>query len=428
MKLTFDSIQKIQQLRTVLLNANSRRTYSLFATELANAGLLFFTTVILTRFLGKDDFGVFAFYLRFTAFLQLFFRLGLFYGASLLLPQEKDPQRSRQIVGASLLISLLVGLAFSLSVFIFSFWVDELFHVKIGLLLRIISPGLILFPMQSLVRQIDRGLGIVSNILLINLLPQLSFLLLVYFAYLFGFLTVEISIIGNVATIVISCIYIFFRYNPSFANLQQSLKLLVAKSKSFGIYAYFVELTDQATSSLSSVLIPWFATTTDLGFYTLAISLVMPITKMSYSIGMVQFKEMALSPTISKRILFVNYLWLIISCSAEYFLIDWLVVTLFGIDYQPVAELKNLIVGVAFFSGAYQIYTFFLTAHEKRFVSFLSLILFPLNLIGNYWLIKNYRIEGAMVYQLWRAIIFFVFIWAYYIVLVKKINKKKVEY
>ena len=422
MRTSIISIQKLQSIKAMLFNPSSWRTYSLFVTEIGSAGLLFLTTVVLTRFLGKDDFGVFAFYLRFTAFLQLFFRLGLFYGASLLLPQEKDPQQARQIVGASLLIGLGVGVAFSLSVFIFSFWVDQLFNVKIGVLLRIISPGLILLPMQSLVRQIDRGLGIVSNILIINLVPQLSYLILVYIAYLAGFLTVELSVIGNVVTIALSCFYIFFRYRPSFINLKLSMKKMIQKSKSYGIYAYFVELTDQATSSLSSILIPLFATTTDLGFYTLALGLVMPITKMSYSIGMVQFKQLALKPSIPKRILVINYLWLIISCSAVYLLTDWLVVTLFGPEYQPVAQLKELIVGVAFFTGAYQIYTFFLTAHEKRFVSYISIILFPLNLAGNYLLISVYKTEGAMVYQLWRALIFFVVILAYYIWIVK--NKK----
>jgi O-antigen/teichoic acid export membrane protein len=407
------------QIKQFLFNLTAWKTYSLFISEIANAGLLFLSTILLTRWLGSEDFGVFSFYLRFTTFLQLFYRLGLFYGASLILPHEKDTQRSREIIGASLLIGWAVGIAFSLSIYIFSFFVDSLFHVNVANVFRWITPALLFFPMQALIRQVDRGLGQVSNIILINILPQISFLIFILLGQYANSLSVDYTIIINAATVALTCLLVAIRLKPSFANLHQSIKQMMVKSKSYGIYAYFVELTDQAATSLNSILIPWFASTTELGFFTLAQGLVLPITKMSYSIGMVMFKRLATSLVIPRRILVVNFSWLGLSCAAVLLLSDFLVTFLFGSEYLSVIPLVLPSVLMAFFVGAYQIYTFYLTAHEKRFVSFLSLALFPLNVIGNYWLIENYQVQGAMTFQWIRGLVWFVLILVYYKWLVK---------
>lgn len=420
-------LQKAQhQFKNLFISFSAWQTYSLFISEIANAGLWFLTTIILTRILGSEGFGVFTFYIRFTTFVQLFYRLGLFYGASLVLPHERDPQRSREIVGASLLLGMGVGIAFGISVFIFSFFVDSLFDISIAKVFRWITPVLIFFPIQALIRQIDRGLGQVSNIVLINVVPQVSFMFLVLIGYFGGFLSVEYSVITNALAIAGTCLGIGIRLKPSFQNLGHSFKILLEKTKSYGIYAYLVELTDQAASSLNSVLIPWFTSTTDLGFYTLAQALVLPITKMSYSIGMVFFKRLANSDSIPGKILWINFAWLFGSCVVIWLAADFLITHLFGPEYYAVSPLILPSIGMAFFVGAYQIYTFFLTAHEKRYVSYLSLILFPLNLIGNYWLISEYQIQGAMTFQWLRGVIWFVLIWAYYYWLIRK-NKLKLE-
>jgi O-antigen/teichoic acid export membrane protein len=114
------------------------------ANLLANA-LALVSTAVLTRNLATAEFGSYSFATSFLLFVAIFFEFGLFVPAARL-AAIADADVRRDIVGSALVVYVPVGIAFSVTVFVLSFWVDDWFHVHSGEALRIAAPLTIRYP------------------------------------------------------------------------------------------------------------------------------------------------------------------------------------------------------------------------------------------------------------------------------------------
>jgi O-antigen/teichoic acid export membrane protein len=110
----------------------AKQTSMLYGSQIIVLFLGIFTGVINTRSLGPIDYGILAFIVALIAFVSLFFEFGFFSAGARLLALANTEKEERSIIGGLLVITIGIALSFSLSIFIFSFFVDSIFKTEIG--------------------------------------------------------------------------------------------------------------------------------------------------------------------------------------------------------------------------------------------------------------------------------------------------------
>ncbi|MEM2110232.1 MAG: oligosaccharide flippase family protein, partial [Candidatus Odinarchaeota archaeon] len=236
------------EFKTDLLSKIGVQISTLYLSQIAALILGVVTGIINTRILGPEGYGLFTFFFSFTTFIVLFFRFGFFTSASLLAAQVINKNEEREIVGASIIIALLIGISYSFTIFILSFFVDQIFNINIGWLMRYLSFVLTPLPFQLLIPNLARGTNKISMLALFYVVPSVI--------YIIGALTlIQIIpiqayyfILLNTFSIIISSTIILYIFNPVFKNIRGTVKKIFEKNKEYGFHVYAGQVADQSTA------------------------------------------------------------------------------------------------------------------------------------------------------------------------------------
>ncbi|RLI52986.1 MAG: hypothetical protein DRP09_16795 [Candidatus Thorarchaeota archaeon] len=388
------------EFRGYFFSRTARQTVILYASQILLIVLRIATSSLNTRILGPKDYGVLAFFGTVTGFSVLFFRFGLFSSIGLLLAQEKDKGKEQELIGAAILIGLLVGISYSLFIFTSSFFIDNIFRTNINHILRIFSPILVILPFQMLIPQISRGTNKIYHLAWFNIIPRCLYIIGVVSILVLGLVQIKvptlilINLIGTlVGVMVISC-----NFKPLFNNLKENFKKIWQKNKEYGIHLYWGQIADQSTYKLDGVLISYFVNTTQLGFYSLANALTSPLAMLSQSLSTSLFKSFASKKRIPKRVIQLNFLWLLAGAVGLVLFGRFIVVLLFTDKFLPVVPLILPLALAAFFQGMYQPYSMFFGAQGKgKWKRNMSIVASLINVIGNVILVPVWGALGAAV-------------------------------
>ena len=388
----------ITELKGYAFSRTARQTVTLYASQILFIALGIVTSSLNTRILGPKDYGVLAFFGTVTGFSVLFFRFGLFSSGGLLLAQEKEESKERELIGALVLIGLGVGLSFSLFILASSFFIDQIFHTNIDHILRILSPLLIVLPFQLLIPQIGRGTNKITHLAWFNILPKGLYIIGLLILLSFSYANVVVLILLNLIATIIAIATIIYSFKPSFNNLRINLEKIWAKTKEYGIHLYWGQIADQSTYKLDGVFISYFVNTTQLGFYSLANALTSPLAMLSQSLSTSLFKGFASKERIPRRVIQLNFLWLLAGAVGLVLLGRFIVVLLFTDKFLPVVPLILPLALAAFFQGMYQPYSMFFGAQGKgKWKRNMSIVASLINVIGNVILVPAWGALGAAV-------------------------------
>jgi len=378
----------------------AKQTFTLFASRVLVMGLGIITAILNTRILGPKDYGILAFFGTITGFTVLFFRFGFFSSGGLLLAQEKDKNREKKLMGALLIICLLIGLSYSLFIFISSFFIDSIFKTNINHILRVFSPILLILPFQMLIPQIGRGTNKIYHLAWFNIIPKSLYVIGVASILLLGLTTLKVStlILINLISVIVGVMAISYSFKPLFNNLKENFKKIWRKNKEYGIHLYWGQIADQSTYKLDGIFISYFVNTTQLGFYSLAGAITSPMAMLSRSLSTSLFKGFASKDRISKKVIYYNFLWLSL-CVIGLVLLGRFIVTFFFTDkFLPVVPLILPLALASFFQGMYQPYNMFLGAKGMgkwmRNISFTGSIF---NIVGNFVFVIYWDTMGIAV-------------------------------
>ncbi|MDQ1318320.1 MAG: Polysacc synt protein [Candidatus Poribacteria bacterium] len=369
----------------------------LYSAQLIGVPIGILTSSITTRSLGPDNYGILAFYYTVTGFMLLFFRFGFASSGGLLIAQEKDNYEVKKLIGAMITIFILIGIVYSLFVFIFSFFVDDIFNTDIGNILKWSSIPILFYPFQFMINSITRGSNKIGMLSFYQIVPKIIYMvgILIFMAlHKIGVISLIILTVGN--TVIINLLIITI-WKPSFKELRLNIRKLLSKNREYGIHLYLGQISDQSTYGLDGILISYFVNTTQLGFYNLAHTITSPMVMLSQALSSSLFKEFVHRERIPKKIIYLNFLWLM-SCAVGIILIGkYIVFLFFSNQFLPVVSLIIPWSIASFFQGAYQPYNMFLGAKGEWRMGYLAFITTPINLIGNIILIPRYGAYGAAI-------------------------------
>lgn len=361
----------------------------IYVSKVMNSILSFLIIYVVTRKLNSSiEFGKYSYGMTITTYVSLFFGFGFNDALTNIVVNCKEEQRAKEFCGVGYLLNIVLGLMYFLSIFIFKFFTHETY---ISFLVAIFSQSLIL---NDLLNRMALSLKRPDLIVLNNFL--------IYTTVLIAFILFNTNYTNY---LMIYFIVYFFYTNllylhilkPKFKNLRLHFKKVWKKTREYGFNAYIGRLASCGTYDMDKLMIKAYSPVQNVGFYNLGLSCTSPITMFSDSLMAVIFKDMADKDRISKKVLYVNVIWLLLVSICFATVGKYIFLWFLGDKYKTVSD--NFIgFGVlAFFRGLYVPFNNFLGV--KGFGKYLRNTAFMLtisNVVTNVLLIPKYHMVGAI--------------------------------
>ncbi len=374
----------------------AKQTGVLYGSQILAMALGLITAPIVTRVLGPEKYGIFTFVLAVISFISLFFEFGFFSAGARLLAVSKDKKKDQELIGDLILITVGISLSFFLIIFIFSFFIDSIFHTTAGSILRAISILAAIIPFQYMLQQICQGANEIGKMAIANIAPKLWYLAWLLIVISFFKLDILIALALNLTGIIVAVVLIIWTLKPKFDHLKENLSLIWKETKEYGFHVYCGRVVDVSTYQLDKIFISYFVNTLWVGFYNLAMVITSPMALLSRALSTSLFKGFANRDRIPRKVILFNFLWLTGYVIGLTLLGKFIVIFLFSDKYLPVASLIFPLALAGFFQGMYQPYNMFLGAHRKgkwlRDAAFMSA---GVNFVGNVTLIPLFGAIGA---------------------------------
>lgn len=323
----------------LLYRRETKQVASLYISMVAGIALGFGVSIVNTRFLGPQWYGDLKFLTNLFTFVAVITTFGFFFTGSKLLAECKKEHVRGQLVGGLFIIASIISILLIVILFVFSFFVDDLFHPGLGKVIRIFSPLLFIFPFQMCLQNIMQGDNRIFQLAIFQTAPQALYLLgAVTFNYFVPLsLTASLALELGLTALIIFTMSLLLK--PAIRYTSQIFRLIYRENRSYGFHVYLGSLANVATAALMGLLIGYFADTTAVGFYSLALAVTMPLSFIPSAFGTTLFKTFADRPVIPKKAI-VGAIGLTACTLIVFFLlIDEIILFCFSTKFIPVIPL-----------------------------------------------------------------------------------------
>ena len=265
----FQSLTKKKKVRQIIF------LYSSMVLGLA-VGILI--SMINTRYLGPKLYGDFKFVLSVYTLTASIFTLGIFYSASRLIIQKKHADIKRRIIGVTYIIGIGLSIVYGISIFGFSFFEEIIYDNKLGYIIRILAPFAFALPLDQLSQNLLQGDNKIYDLALYRILQKLSYLII---AYIYNFvigLSLYSALFIYFTSYALTILYAVLRLKPTFNLDRKIISTLKVENKAYGMQVYFGTMFSFATAQMGAIVIGYYIDTTNVGFYSLALTATLPLT------------------------------------------------------------------------------------------------------------------------------------------------------
>lgn len=350
-----------------------------------------------TQYLGPELYGEYAFFASLTTFLVLFYRFGFFTSLQLLLAENAEKTKTlRELQGAGLLLALLNGLAFAVTLVVLSDFINAWFRTQIGDYFLALSPLLVVIPFRHYVSAVSVGTNQTNLLALYDGASKVLFFIVLLVLIALEQFSVFTILLFNLASTAAFALFFLFKIDCSFQYLSGSTLLIWQKTKSYGFNMYAGLIANQGTFKLDEMLIVQFTSTLLNGFYTLSTLLCSPIVMFSQSLSNVMFKRFHAEDRIHPKILKINLLVSALLTFCLLLLGSWVVNLLFGVEYASVYTYLVPLSFAYFFQALYQPYMFLASKGQGKTIRNIAFTEAGINLFGNLIFIPIFGVFGAI--------------------------------
>ena len=400
-------------------NKRIRQVFLLFSVNIASIPIGIITSVILSRYLGPNGFGDYQFLNNIFTFCIPVFVFGFFNAANRALVLNTNKEKAREYFGASFIILIGLFLIMSTVLTFYSFIDSNLKEKHLNnLLLYSIPFGWIYFASNyfETLFQADNRINLLA---ISRLLPKIGFLISA--AVIYWFLSQNTSRLQvawglYISMQAITCIYIFYKINLSFKNIKTVMHEIWQYNKTYGIHVYIGGAFSTSVASLSGILISYFAeNNSEVGFYSLALSLSAPLSFIPNAIATTNYREFAAHSRIPKKLTQLTLLLTSLSLIALWFIVPPFISYFYTDKFKPVVYL-NLIVSITLACyGMADYYNRFLGSHgHGKLLRNTSFIFGSLILIFSVVFIPRFGARGAAFARLFGGVAYLLCMFYYY--------------
>jgi O-antigen/teichoic acid export membrane protein len=379
-------------------------------SQLISLGFGFISSIIIANSLGIKKFVIFTFYFSITSIFLLFFRFGYFSSIGVLIVKTNNKKRQSELIGAGFVLSILIGVIYSLFLFLISNYIDDFFKSNIRNFIINTLVFLIFLPLTMYINQVVQSLNKYKPLIIYNILSASISFIIILFLYFSHILSIEYLIFAKIIpmSIVILSVFIIC-FNMKFSNLFKNLAIINLKNRKHGFHLYLGQIVDQSIYKSDELMIQYFVGNSELGLYKIAQQLINPFGILAKNYAFSKFKIIAKSSFIDKK--FQKNIFLISIYSIITSLIfSYIVINYFYIDEYKFAFYIVIILSFAvFINSITQLYNIFLTSHSMgKYSKNANFRMAFFNLIGNFVLIPILSGLGAALSSIIAVLIYFI--------------------
>jgi len=354
-----------QLYQRLLRKETTRQTGMLFSAQTAAMFAGFCASVIQARWMEPAEMGRFAFCLTIIVVTSLFFEFGISSAGARVLALAQDREAERQALGALVLVTIAISIAFSLFIALGATPIDIFFHKDVRWLL-VASAALAFFqPFQLFIEQSCTGLNQIRRLSMFQLLLSGSYLAGLVLLVATQRLSAGTALGAYLVGVGIASIWALARLRPSFSGASHYVKLTLKETRGYGLNLYLARISGMASSRSDQLAIGYFLTdAAPLGMYAVAQKFSNPIAMMGRALATTRFRAFAKLPRVPSRIIKWNAAG-VIAAATGLVVLGPIVLKLIFPKYAEAAPLLIPFAAMNAFVGLFQPYNVFLGSHGR---------------------------------------------------------------
>ena len=317
------------------VSKSTRQTFILYASTLLGVAFGVVASVINTRFMSPTDYGDVRYVQNILQFASSLLLFGYFLSGSRLLALSDNEDESRKIRGCMVLILAVTAIIMFL---ITAGCAVAHYNRPIIAKLFIVSLPVCIYPiLLNYINTTAQGDNHIGRLSAARLVPSLLYIPLAYLIYsVYGATSIRMILMQwGLYTIVLLALTISTK--PLFKDIKRIFHNLNTENKDYGFQLYIGSLVMVATNYLAGISLGVFnSDNTEVGFYTLALTVTGPLAMLPSIIGTTYFKEFAKLDKIPNNVMRNTLILTIISCVVFILLIKQFVVLLYTEEYATV--------------------------------------------------------------------------------------------
>ena len=381
-------------------------------------------SVINTHALNPIEYGNVRFVQNIISFVSSLLLLGYFVSGSRLLAISKnklDSRRIRGIMCAILLAAISIVMLVMVVLYVISI-IQGTDNLKSLYLIAIPLCGNVL--MLNYIETTAQGDNHIGRIALARLLPSTLYCLAAYLLfYKLSLASSELMLMlfNGIAIIVLCTIIVSTK--PSFKNLKKSFYILNEENKKYGFNVYLGSLANVATGYISGITLGMFcANNSNVGFYTLAVTISAPLAMLPSIVGTTYFKKFASQEKIESKVLKGSIALTAASCILYIICIKYIVAFLYNDNYTIVGEIASWLAIGTSLHGLGDMFNRFLGAHGKgKEIRNGAFMCGGVLIFGSFVFVYFMGIYGAVLTKIFGSVVYCSAMMFYYIRFIRKI-------
>ncbi len=385
-------------IKPLLANVRVKQTGILYLSLVISLALGILVSVINTRLLGIKEFGDFKFLQTIWTLGVSFVTFGLFSTGGNLLARRASQETERPLTGSLLVIAGVIALLFTLVMSIASVPIGHLYGQELAGKLRLFSALVFVFPLQLYLQEVLRATNAITNLALLNALPQSLYIPAALAAkHYYGF-SLDIALLLYLLSIAITIILMTLFAQPRFSHLGSGIKEIFAHNRSIGFNVYLAILVTTATTQLSQFSLAYFFDTRLVGIFSLALTITMPLTMIPNAIATSFFKQFASLTQIPRKVIIMTLAISTLTLLGFLAVIEKIIVLLYSQQFIEVVPLAYICAVGALIHGIGDVYNRFLLAHGRtRILRNNAMFLGLLSIVGYVFLVAKWGMIGAVI-------------------------------
>ena len=404
----------------MVITKQKKQVVVLYASTLLGVLLGVLSSIVNTRFLDPVHYGDVRYVQNIINFVATFLLFGYFLSGARLMALSSDRNYVARVKGMMLIILAVACILLSLAM-----PVNYLLHTDQPQLawLFLLSMPVCFYPLFfNYIDQTAQGDNQIGLLALARLLPYLIYVPVGFMVYSAFGATSERMVLLQWGIYSSVYLVIIIATKPLFRQLKPIWKSLNEENRNYGIQLYIGSLVMVSTNYLAGISLGYFnEDNSEVGFYTLALTVTTPLAALPTIVGTTYFKKFATQPAIPKKVILATVALTFTSCILFILLIHPVVEFLYSDSYAIVGTYASILSVGYCIHGLGDMFNRYLCSHGQGVsVRNASIANGIFKLLGYTILVWLFNTNGAIATTIICDVVYFSCLIFYYIKFTKQ--------
>lgn len=399
-----------------MIKNSSSKMVVMYGSSIAGVVLGFLISILHTKLLGAEKFGDFKFIETVVRFIGSLVSVGFFISLTRLLAINEEKVKERKYVGLFTIVFSIISLIGIILILFFSFIEPYFFNHGLSVIFRKYYFVVSAVIGQLALNEILKGMHKINNLAIFNVLPGIIYVIILYTLSFYINIDVETILFLYYLVIFLAVVLTIIYLKPKFNFDRKMFRALLVENKHNGRPIYYGSLAGVATTHIAGFSISYYLNNTEVGFYSLALTVCSPILIVPSVLGTIYFKEFVHLKSIPRKVLVFSFLLTFIALIIFYVLIEPVVVYVYGETFLPVSVMSKYLIFGFILHGLGDLFNRFLGAKGKgKLLRNAAFLVGVVNIIGYTVLISFFDINGAILTKILASCLYMSVMIYYYL-------------